>query len=873
MVIWRRPAQRLRQPSRFERPTRRFTFGLAVLALVACGDRVPAPEPGVSWELAEQRAATLSDVHYDLEFRIPASVDSAVQARETISFSLGDDSRPVIIDFRAPDGSVHELEANGRALPVRTTAGHLILPIDALHRGDNVIEIGFTAGDMSLNRNPDFLYTLFVPDRASTAFPSFDQPNLKATVRLTLDTPASWRAVANGRLMSTDSVGTRVTYRFGETKPISTYLFAFAAGEFQVETAQRRGRTMNMYHRETDDAKLRRNRDAIFDLHASALTWLEQYTGIPYPFGKFDFVLVPAFQYGGMEHPGAIFYRASSVLLDESATQNQLLGRASLIAHETAHMWFGNLVTMNWFDDVWTKEVFANFMAAKIVNPSFPDIDHAQRFYLRHYPSAYEVDRTAAANPIRQPLDNLQDAGTLYGAIIYQKAPIVMRHLEHLTGESAFREGMQAYLASFAFRNATWPDLIAILDDRAPDDLRSWSQTWVEEPDRPTITVALDATPDGTIDRLVVRQADPAGRERVWNQPLRVMLGWRDSTWSTTTQLAQTSAALPDATGLPIPDYTMAAADGIGYAYFRLDDASRSFLLDHLPALPTPLARSTGWVTLWDAVLEGEVPPDAFVRLTLRALPREPNELNTQRILGYLQSAFWRYLAVDQRHALAADIEATLWSRIDAAPTTSMKAAYFNTLVALTTTSPGVARLTAVWRQTQEIHGLPLSERDFTSMAQELAVRNVDDARRILEMQSDRISNPDRKAQFLFVLPALSANAAVRDSFFDTLRDARNREREPWVLRAISLLNHPLRAQHAERYIRPSLELLEEIQRTGDIFFPKRWLDSTLGGHSSPAAAAAVRSFLDDHPEYPQRLRLKILQSADPVFRAAVIVR
>ncbi len=156
-----------------------------------------------------------------------------------------------------------------------------------------------------------------------------------------------------------------------------------------------------MLHRETDAAKVARNRDAIFDLHASALGWLERYTGIPYPWGKFDFLLVPSFQFGGMEHPGAIFYNASGLLLDPSATQNQKLGRASLIAHETAHMWFGDLVTMRWFDDVWMKEVFANFMAAKIVNPSFPEINHDLRFLLAHYPAG--LRRRSHAGHQRDP--------------------------------------------------------------------------------------------------------------------------------------------------------------------------------------------------------------------------------------------------------------------------------------------------------------------------------------------------------------------------------------------------------------------------------------------------------------------------------------
>ena len=241
-----------------------------------------------------------------------------------------------------------------------------------------------------------------------------------------------------------------------------------------------------MFHRETDAQKVARNRDAIFDLHASALAWLEQYADLPYPFGKFDFVLVPSFQFGGMEHPGSIFYNASSLLLDPSATINQQLGRASLIAHETAHMWFGDLVTMRWFNDVWMKEVFANFMAAKIVNPSFPQINHELRFLCAHYPSAYDVDRTPGTNAIRQPLDNLNEAGSLYGAIIYQKAPIVMRQLEMIVTPDGLRDGLRDYLKRHKFANASWTDLISLLDERTSEDLAAWSNAWVSEVGRPS---------------------------------------------------------------------------------------------------------------------------------------------------------------------------------------------------------------------------------------------------------------------------------------------------------------------------------------------------------------------------------------------------
>ena len=208
---------------------------------------------------------------------------------------------------------------------------------------------------------------------------------------------------------------------------------------------------------------------------------------------------IPAFQFGGMEHAGKILYNASGLMLEESATQNQLLGRASVISHETSHMWFGDLVTMRWFNDVWMKEVFANFMAAKIVNPSFPTVNHDLRFLLSNYPAAYEVDRTAGANPIRQQLDNLNEAGSMYGAIIYQKAPVVMRHLEALLGEDNFRDGLREYLKGHAFGNATWTDLINVLDARTPMDLQQWSRVWVEQPGRPT--VETDSRDEERLDR------------------------------------------------------------------------------------------------------------------------------------------------------------------------------------------------------------------------------------------------------------------------------------------------------------------------------------------------------------------------------------
>jgi aminopeptidase N len=774
-----------------------------------------------------------------------------------------------VLDY-LPDraGILRSVEANGVPTSIRQVNGHVIVPAAALSTGENSLALDFNAGDASLNRSDDFLYTIFVPARAHLAFPCFDQPDLKARWSLALDVPDGWQVLGNGAELDRGSAEGRTRVRFAATQPISTYLFAFAAGKFSVEQAERDGRTFRMFHRETDAAKVARNREAIFDLHAAALAWLEQYTAIPYPFGKFDFLLVPAFQFGGMEHPGAIFYNANGLLLDESATQDQMLGRASVIAHETAHMWFGDLVTMQWFSDVWMKEVFANHMAAKIVNPAFPALNHELRYLVDYYPSAYGVDRTAGTNEIRQPLANLNEAGTLYGAIIYQKAPIVMRQLETLVGADGFRDGLQEYLKTHAFGNATWPDLIALLDRRTPEDLAAWSRAWVEERGRPSIRTELSLS-NGKVRKLAFTQRDPyPKRGLLWNQRITVAIGGSEVKL-VPVQLNAARVEVPAARGLPA-QFVLTNGGGIAYGEIHLDAASLAWLTANLPSIGDELTRGSAWVTLYDAMLNAEVTPDAFLSLALRALPLETNELNVSRILSYVREAYWRYSPPATRARLAPQLEPVLRAGLDAAAAASLKSTWFSALRDIAQTPATIDFLTRVWSEEEKIPGLTLSETDFIRLAEDLAVRGVSGASGILDRQYERTKNPDRKAQFAFVRPALSADPREREAWFTALTDVANRRHEPWVLEGLRYLHHPLRADASQKYIEPSLLLLREIQRTGDIFFPKRWMDATLGGHQSAAAAATVRAFLEHvPPDYPERLRRVILSSADDLFRAS----
>jgi aminopeptidase N len=841
-------------------------FFIAVAtALASQAGTEPMPGPGVSEALARERAGTLRDVRYDLSFTVPADPGTPLRGRAVIRFALTA-SRRVVLDFAQPAGSVTRVRSGGVEVSPTFSQGHLVVPAAVTRAGENEIAVDFVASDEPLNRNPEFLYTLFVPARAQRVFPCFDQPDIKARFTLSLDVPPGWVAVSNGAPIGARPDDPPSRARFAETQPLPTYLFAFVAGRFTVETARRGSRELRLIHRETDAAKVARNRDAIFDLHASALTWLEAYTTQPYPFGKFDIVAIPSFQFGGMEHPGAILYNASSLLLDESATQNQVLGRASVIAHETAHMWFGDLVTMQWFNDVWLKEVFANFMAAKIVNPSFPDVNHELRFLFANYPAAYDVDRTAGTNAIRQSLANLDDAGQLYGAIIYQKAPIVMRQLESLVGETAFRDGLREYLRRYAFGNATWLDLVRILDARTPEDLAAWSHAWVEERGRPEFTTTWRVE-RGRVAHLTLGAVDPLERGLRWRQRVGLVLGYPDRLQRLVVNLSGETTRVRAAEGRPAPAFVLPGGDGVGYGLFRLDAVSRDYLLAQLPTVADPLVRGSAWVTLWENLIERHVEAGAFLDLAVRALPVESDEQNLQRILGYVTRAYWGHLPAGERQRRAPALEAVLREGVARARSSSVKSAWFSAFRDVALSGEGLAWLEAVWRRQERIEGLPFAETDEIAMALELAVREVPAWQAILDAQLERTQNPDRKARLAFVVPALSADPSVREQAFERFRQLEHRRREPWVIESLAYLNHPLRAAHARRFIGPSLDLLREIQRTGDIFFPTRWTEAVLSGHRSPDAAETVRNFLARELDYPQRLRWTVLSAADQLFR------
>jgi aminopeptidase N len=365
-------------------------------------------------------------------------------------------------------------------------------------------------------------------------------------------------------------------------------------------------------------------------------------------------------------------------------------------------------------------------------------------------------------------------------------------------------------------------------------------------------------------------QADPVpNRGLEWTQDAVVLVGPAPTPKAIALTIEGVRTPVVTAGSLSSSLVILPTGGGLAYGDVVLDAESRAYLLAHVSDLTDPVSRGSAWVTLWEELLDGRVAPAAFMETALGALPREDVELNVQLVTGYLGDLFWRWLDAGQRAAVAPRLEQVLRRGIARSPSSSLKATYFGAFRRVVTTADGVVWLERVWRRREAITGLTLAETDEAAMAADLALRGVGETEAILTAQLARFENPDRRDRFAFLLPSLSPDQNIRDAFFDTLRELDRRRPESWVVDAMAYLNHPLRRPASERYLRPALALVEEIRRTGDIFFPRNWLDAALGGHSSPEAAALVRAFLDERPEYPARLRQIVLQAADPLFRAA----
>ena len=454
-----------------------------------------SPPAGIPHKLARRRAALISNVRYQLAFTLIPHAETTLGSEE-LTFTIRTVA-PVFLDFR--DGTVSSLEVNGASLTAADQNGHIELPADRLRAGENSVRAHFVA-NVALAGKPitryedqddrtEYVYSLFVPMDASMAFPCFDQPDLKGRFRLELTAPSAWTVISNTPPESEVAAGNgqRRTV-FHETLPISTYLFAFAAGPFHRLSAP--PGLPGLYVRASRLEQAEHEAPEVQLIAAQGIQYLSQYFARSFPFPKYDMVLIPGLAYGGMEHAGATFLREQSVLFRSAPTHTNRLNRDILVLHELTHQWFGDLVTMRWLDDLWLKEGFAQYMAYQTLAFLKPDENVWKRFYESIKPAAYAIDSTQGTTPIYQDIPNLKDAKSAYGAMVYSKAPAVLKQLDFVLGPARFRDGLRLYLQDHAYANATWSDLVYALEKVSGRNLNRWAEMWIRHRGMPQVDVA-----------------------------------------------------------------------------------------------------------------------------------------------------------------------------------------------------------------------------------------------------------------------------------------------------------------------------------------------------------------------------------------------
>jgi len=873
---------------------RQVTAGALLLACAASpvGAQVGASDarlaPGVPYVLATERAARISAVRYALALDV-THADSA-PGSVTVRFRHRG-VHDVIMDFRGT--GVSRMRANGAEVPVTAATwnrAHLRIPASAVRNGENEVQVMFTvpiaAAGASIIRSRDatdgkeYLYTLLVPSDANLLFPCFDQPDLKARVTLRIEAPREWGVLANGAATRVDTTERTQRHQFAETKPISTYLIAFAAGPYATVTQAHALSTgaaavpVTMWARASRMKEV--EADSLIAMNTQALQWLGDWFGVPYPFVKYDFLLAPVFPFGGMEHPGAVFYNEQSFIYRERPTTSQLLGRQATIFHEVAHQWFGDYVTMQWFDDLWLKEGFATYMAAKMQAAIAPESTPWKTFYLRNKPVAYGTDVTAGTTPVWQALDNLEQAKSNYGPIVYNKAPGVLRQLNYLVGEAAFQRGVQAFLRGHPYGNATWRDLLRDVGAAAGRDLTSWGRQWILRPGMPIVEQQLSVR-NGRITRLALTQraAQPTlSGTAPWPMRTSVLLWYPDAPpVRLTVEMRAATTVVASATGQRAPAFVFANDGDNAYAIVLPDSASTSWLLAHVGEVKDDLLRAMLWGSLWDLVRDAKLSPAAFADAALRELPHERDEQIASALTGRLLTATTRYGEGTLREVSKVAIERMLLAgAADATRTYGQRKAQLDALIASAShRGPPTALFDTLdrWLDADTAAGLPLRAPTRWAIVTRLVTERHPTAVARLQAEILRDSSSEGKRQ-AFVAAAGVPDSAAKASYYarwfsdSTLN-------EEWVTSSLRAFHDDDQDGLTRRYLVPSLDTLPWIQKNRRIFFLGAWLGATIGGQNSADALAQLDTWLATHASLGADLRRKVLQARDELERTVRI--
>ncbi len=692
----------------------------------------PVPGENLSRDEARERAALLRVDGYEVSLDVRSATGAAhggeprtFRSVTTIRFRCNEPGAASFADLIAP--SVTAVSLNGRDLdPSEVFDGTRIVLEDLAADNELVVDAqcAYSRTGEGMHRFVDpedgevYLYTQYEPADARRVFANFEQPDLKAPYRFEVRAPEEWTVWSNGTGERADGV-----WRFAETKPISTYITCVVAGPYHYVT--------DSYSRTFADgstleiplgALCRKGLAPYFDAEdvflvtKQGLDFFHDHVDYPYPFGKYDQAFVPEYNLGAMENPGMVTFREEFIFRGK-VTQASYESRANVILHEMAHMWFGDLVTMEWWDDLWLKESFADFMGAFSLVGATRFTDGWVTFANRRKSWAYRADQLPSTHPITADIRDLQDAKLNFDGITYAKGASVLKQLVAYAGQDAFLEGARRYFKRHAYGNTRLGDLLAVLEETSGRDMAAWARSWLQTAGVNTLTpqVLLDA--GGRIDELAVVQEAAESHPEL--RPHRVAVGLYRHTGSGTLERyarAETDVEGPrtvvaELAGAEAPDLVLVNDDDLTYCKIRFDETSLATLREGLGGLTDPLARALCWGALWNMTRDALLPARDFIALVLRFAGRESDIGVLQMLHAWAQSALVHYTAPGRRESGGRLLaEGALRELRRAEPGGEPQLAWARFLAAVASGEPELALLRGLLDGTEKIEGLEVDQ-------------------------------------------------------------------------------------------------------------------------------------------------------------------
>jgi len=606
---------------------------------------------------AAQRVRQVADVAYALWLDLRPG-ETTYEARAVVTFGVLDRSAPLFLDFT---GRVTTLLLDGVPIEVDQRGHRLFLPVDRLGERavlDATYRNAYDHSGAGFHRFVDpedgeeYVHSDFEPFAAHRLFPCFDQPDLKATYTLTVDAPAAWSVVSATHATAThDLPDGRRRHRFPRTLRFSTYLFAVVAGPYAVQTRLHDGIPLAIFARRSMAAILEREAGELFEITAQGFDLYRELFGQPYPFGKYDQLFVPEFNAGAMENVAAVTFH-DTFLFRDPPTEAERLERGEVVLHELAHMWFGNLVTLRWWNDLWLNESFATWASFHALEHGTRFTDAWKRFNGVMKPAAYRDDQRVTSHPIATPVPDTDAAQTNFDAIVYEKGASVLRQLMATIGDAAFAAGLRLHFQRHAWGNATLADFLDALGTVAGRPLDAWAEGWIMTRGTDTVTITWQEV-DGRMQDLAVGVVapDPSAPVRSHAMHLGIVHGTAPDLEVTILPVIATGARteVPAVDGLGVPRLVYPNHGDFDYARVILDERSVRFALESMGELQDATLRQVLWSTLWDMVRESRLSSLGYLDAVARLLPAETDEEIADAVLGHAVGAIAVYVPEERR--------------------------------------------------------------------------------------------------------------------------------------------------------------------------------------------------------------------------------